>query len=369
MLEYQAPTETHAYQYNDKIYHSNSKSLGFAVTHNHRMYVRKWNERLRTLSSQYSFVPTSDIGWYSGLLAAPSGFVGTRLETVTIKDDRSYSGDDFAALMGLICSDGYAGSSEGTWNLVSFANFRESCWEDINSLAIRCGFREQPSRRGVWVRWSAGALAEWIRANCYVGGSYHATTKKVPEILKRVSSDQIQRFLNYFDDRNHVDHGFTSLYYSTSNRLIDDLQELFLKVGKLSGIRSEAPGKSAVLRNGQVAVSRNRKYILTVCGTNNLSIERNKQIETDEYKDLVYCATVPNGILITRRNNRPLISGNCWAHSSTMSQHEQPPGHLDPALASPLPRWPDAGVPPTGSIESDTTGTVGHDAIGGHPTA
>jgi hypothetical protein len=251
---------------------------------------------------------------------------------VTIKDDRSYSGDDFAALMGLICSDGYAGGSETTRNLVSFANFRESCWEDINSLAVRCGFHEKPSQRGVWVRWNAGALAEWVRANCYVSDVYHASTKKVPEILKWVSSDQIERFLNYFDDRNHVPRA-SLLYYSTSKRLIDDLQELFLKIGRTSTMCSEPP-RSSILKDGKVITSHHHNHILIVHRPGRLSLERNKQIETDEYKDLVYCATVPNGTLITRRDNKPLISGNCWAHSPTMPQHERPPpGHLDQVAA------------------------------------
>jgi hypothetical protein len=62
-------------------------------------------------------------------------------------------------------------------------------------------------------------------------------------------------------------------------------------------------------------------YHLHVRDRDTLSIDNKKHIEYQPYNGLVYCATVPNSTLITRRNNSILISGNCWVHGPTTALH------------------------------------------------
>jgi hypothetical protein len=54
----------------------------------------------------------------------------------------------------------------------------------------------------------------------------------------------------------------------------------------------------------------------------NLSITRKTQIETDHYRGAVYCATVPNGTLITRREGTVLVSGNSCVANATSQSNE-----------------------------------------------
>src|SRR5208283_1992797 len=58
------------------------------------------------------------------------------------------------------------------------------------------------------------------------------------------------------------------------------------------------------------------EFILTERKNNGLCLER-EHTKTDHYKGKVYCATVPNGTLITRKDKRILISSNCWDFSGT----------------------------------------------------
>ena len=311
-MEYQVPFQRHVYEYDGPIIGSTNRRLDFAVTPDHHMYVRKWDERRRTLSSRYSFVRAADIGWYAGFMHAPSGWLGTDVMELEVPGDRRYDGDDFVALLGLIASDGYAGGTDKTHNLVSFASFREDIRPAVMALAIRLGFKEAPSRPGVWNRWGAGALAEWLRQNCYTSPALKARSKRVPDFVKCLSQRQIKLFLHWFDDRNRDGRQF----YSTSKRLIDDLQELHLRIGKRSHI-GNVPAKvakydgcaSGEIRSGEA-------YILTVGEKDQLCIDRKKHIETGHYKGLVYCAAVPNHTLLTRRNGSVLISSNCWSYST-----------------------------------------------------
>jgi hypothetical protein len=83
----------------------------------------------------------------------------------------------------------------------------------IRALAHRLGFHEQPSRPGVWTRQDAWALAEWLRVNLYAGG-IGALHKRVPEVVKVASPQQIRMFLDHYGDKSHTrepgDQFFTS---------------------------------------------------------------------------------------------------------------------------------------------------------------
>lgn len=313
-MEFQAPFERHVYEYDGEMVHSTNRRLDFGVTPDHRMMVRKWDEAKRTLSDEYTFQRAGEIGWYAGFMNAPRGWLGTELVEVEVPGDRRYDGDDFVALLSLIVSDGFAASYEHSGDLVSFASFRPECRDRVAALAARLGFREQPSRPGVWNRWGARALAQWIFANCYVGGGLKAQHKRVPDLVKVASRRQIEHFLTWNGDQNHNRAANGEHYYSASKRMIDDLQELCLRVGRRGTITHRGP-RTGVMPQGITSTSR-ESWELVVGRTDNLCIDRKKHIETDRYKGLVYCAAVPNSTLITRRNGSVLISGNCWAHST-----------------------------------------------------
>lgn len=309
-LEFQRPFEKHVYDYDGPMVYSTNRRVDFGVTPDHQMLVRKWDHPNRTLASNYSTVRAADIGWYAGLMHAPAGQRGTEFVEVEVPGDRRYKGDDLIALMGLIVSDGYAGGSEKTRNWVSFASFREETREQVAALAHRTGFHEMPSRRGVWIRYNAGVFADWIREHCYIGGTTGAKSKKVPAFIKHASRKQIKLFLHWFDDRSRDSKQF----YSTSRQLIDDLQELHLRISIRSTI-GHTKAKETVLNDKTIRTS--PAFILHVGETESLCISRKKHIETERYRGPVYCAAVPNHSLVTRRNGTTLISSNCWFHSGT----------------------------------------------------
>jgi len=313
MMEFQKPFASHVYEYDGEMIYCTNRRLDFGVTPDHRMLLSKWDESKRTLSDEFSFHRADNIGWYCGVPHAPSGFIGTELRRVAVEGDREYEGDDFLSLLSLVCSDGYAGGSESTRNWVSFCCFRADRQQKVRELAVRIGFRESPGKPGVWIRYDAGALSEWIRANCYVQAPHRSQNKRLPEIVRVASMRQIKLFLDFFGDQDHGE-GSGGKFYSTSKRMIDDLQELHLRIGLRGTLRSREE-RTSTLKNGKEIHSKGC-YELTISTTDRLCIDRKKHIEKDRYKGLVYCASVPNGTLITRRNGSVLISGNCWAHST-----------------------------------------------------
>lgn len=314
-LEFQTPTAVQKLWHDgDMVYCINSK-LDFAVTPNHRMWLRKWNESERTLSSEYSFILAKDIGWYAGVMAAGKGHKGAELDVVNIPGDRSYNADDFIALLGLVISYGYAGGSPNTKNWVSFASFRPELVDKIAALGERLGFTRKKSNPNVWIRYSAGPLAEWIRQNCYHSGKTGAQYKRIPALIQGCSQRQIKLFLEWFDDRNRAGDAF----YSTSKVMIDDLQALHLRIGKRCSFSMKEPKVTPFAGNKAGCIKSGILYTLHVSNNDRLCIDKKDHIENRKYTGFVYCVTVPNSTLITRRNGCILISGNCWAHSPTIA--------------------------------------------------
>ena len=335
-MEFQLPLARQVFDYNGKMLYSTNSRMAFGVTPNHRMYVRKWNESNRSLNDHYEFVNAGDLGWYSGAMSAPKSSRGVEVRTMKIEGDREYSGDDFVALVSLICSDGYAGNSDKSTGYVSFCCFHEGRRPMVAALAERVGFKEQPGRRGVWTRYSAHVLAKWMRQNCY-SGEPSATTKKVPQFIKTLCGRQLELFLQYFGDQDHKKP--ISHFYSSSKGLLDDVQEILLRIGKRASIYSRPP-RQAVMEDGHV-IRGKESWQAHVYTSDKLSINRDKQIETESYRGPVYCATVPNGTLVTRRENSILVSGNCWMYGvvGAMQLRYAMTGQKAPHLNPFYPAW------------------------------
>jgi hypothetical protein len=315
-LEFQRPTALHVYDYDGPLYYSTHRSLDFAVTPNHRMYRRKWNEGQRTLSDDFSFTEMSNAGWYYGLPHATSGYSGIELEEVTIPGSLTMSGDDFVALLAVVAADGWAGGTDNTRDRVGFCCFRDDRYPAVRDLASRLGFREQPSRKGVWCR-NDGHLAEWFRQHGYTSPQLGALNKKVPDIVKECSQRQIERFLLYFGDQYDNDH--RRVFYSSSKRQIDDLQELMLRIGKRGTVCRCEP-RQAVCKGRPI--NGKEGYALVERTEDRLSVERKRNIEQERYSGRVYCATVPNSLLVTRRNDSVLVSGNSCVSFGTATAIE-----------------------------------------------
>ena len=307
-LEFQQCLEKHVYDYDGEMYFSDHGSLDFVLTPNHRMVVRPWNEQQRKLSLTNQFREIKDLGWYAGIPASTTGWTGIELERVSVDGSIELLGDDFVAMISLVCSDGWAGGElSSVRNQVSYCCFNEKRYQMVSDLSRRIGFNELPGRKGVWIRTDA-ALAKWCRENLYSSDVKRAVNKEIPSVIHSVSERQIRLFLHYFGDKTHSDE-YARCFYSSSKGMIDAIQSLLLKIGSRSRVASRDP-KDTTMKDGRVIHGVNVAWECREWTSSNLSITRKRNLATDRYKGNVFCATVGNGTLITRRNGVLLVSGN-----------------------------------------------------------
>jgi hypothetical protein len=97
-----------------------------------------------------------------------------------------------------------------------------------------------------------------------------------------------------------------------SKQLTDDVQELILKIGCSSGVNKRKHlGKPSKAKNGSPIISKHLQYGINWmkccvdCDDNSKSDE-----EWVDYDNMVYCVTVPNNIIMVRRNYKHYWCGN-----------------------------------------------------------
>ena len=89
--------------------------------------------------------------------------------------------------------------------------------------------------------------------------------------------------------------------FTICKKLADDIQEIFCLLGKSSAIfRQDNTGKN---RNTTLYTIRSHKY-------KKAKVSKLKTSKI-QYDGFIYCVEVPNSILVVRRNDKPMVCGNC----------------------------------------------------------
>lgn len=312
-LEYQPCLQQHIYKHDGPIYYANHPSLDFALTGNHRMYVYPRKARHRPGYKVLQRTTVEGLPKFCELPASTTGWLGIELEKVGVGDKWHFSGDDFISLVALVISDGNVFRNSDK-NVVSFCCFRDDRMDMVKSLAARLSIKEQESRPGVWNIYDK-ELVTWFLQNCFEDGEHTAPYKFVPSVVKCASQRQIALFLNYFGDQS-IYNGTIRRFYTSSRKMAGDIQEILLKIGKRSSI-TESPARThkRIISNGKAFIGKHPEFIIN---ENSRGVVLGKEdLVKEYYKGNVYCATVPNGTLITKRNGKLLISSNCWDFSGT----------------------------------------------------
>jgi len=155
----------------------------------------------------------------------------------------------------------------------------------------------------------------------------------VPDFVRHADADVIGVFLDAaiagdgWIQRKEQHHRKSRVYATTSKRLADDVQELFIKIGHAATMRIVDPegwhiaGRSGTICKRQYHVYErlaSRAYLDGGgCGKRGYFGKR------VNYSGRVYCATVPNGTLIVRRGGKTFIAGNCMVYAWAIGDHRE----------------------------------------------
>lgn len=337
-LEWQRIEKIHIYpNYDGEMIRLQGQKVDALFTPDHRMWKTRhiqtqayegYRPTRRDLG--WGFVPASQLKCHDALLLAPNRFVGERQDWFTVPAVSSACGavvseelripmSAFLAYLGWFVSEGWTvtKSSNTIGIRQAVGGVRECAEIDACTQAVGVkvnrylrkgktaeetedGYARQPSY--TWVMKNK-SLWSWLRENCGVDSA----SKKLPEFVFDLPGDQLNILLDalLLGDGCHPKptaykniSGKLATYFSISETLIDQVQTLAMMCG-----RASRRGKR--MKNGI--------YPVAVSTYNTRMSLLPKHISREQYKGTVWCVTVPNGLIITRRNGKPIVSGNSSA--------------------------------------------------------
>jgi len=129
-------------------------------------------------------------------------------------------------------------------------------------------------------------------------------SKFIPTNIKQLNSKLLDVLLKSLIETDGWQRSYkypSFEFYTISEKLADDVQEISIKTGKLANIYTRINNNHSKYPLYRVSIYSSMK--------NNLRIFK-KYLQEVQYNDKVYCLTVPNHFLVVRRNNKIFFAGN-----------------------------------------------------------
>jgi hypothetical protein len=217
------------------------------------------------------------------------------------------------SFLGIWLADGHtAKNKNGKIGVVGISKQKEYPVKKIQEVLDKTPFR--------WLRVKTGWTTNSVQLASYLEKLGVALTKFIPQEFKDLSTD----LLKYLFDNLILCDGWVSTkkytafgnngvattvgYCSSSKQLIDDVQEIAVKLGYCTNIYKRVRRKWKI--KGKEGVS-NPNYILRINKSKTANLLR-KNIDIIRYDDFVYDVTTePNHTIFVRRNGKAVWSSNC----------------------------------------------------------
>lgn len=180
------------------------------------------------------------------------------------------------------------------WNILN-------CKDKVDWIRDNVGLGSDKKRIPLLCKdWNTSLLKEML--NAYLSGDGNKRCTAVQR-----NGGQTHKFRSKLTD---VHTGFTT----TSKGLFDDLMEIGFKLG-LCIRQSKGPAHYVTLPSHHMPV-----YVGAITGRWACQTESNNKKELEYYKGTIHCCSVPNGLLVVRRNGAAVVSGNSYFQRKLISK-------------------------------------------------
>ena len=320
VIEYQEPDELVAYSHHKQLVSIRNRAIDLMVTPDHNMFVESQQD-FKKRRNDFRFVKAKDLQSQSVILRT-GRWVGQEVQAFVLPSVTVYDGrwsqmvaqetgpmniqmDTWLAFLGIWLADGFASkkSGEGMASYqIGICQEKPDKTNEIRTLlsTFPVSFTEGKSQ----------FTAHDKRLGEYLVQFGAAPEKYVPEFVKRLSPRQIKIFLDWYakGDGTSMKHGFR-IFYTSSKRLADDVQELLLKIGRV-GLVKQRTRKGRVWNVDHFANSSRTQFEVIERVRKLASWLDRRDFGRVKYDGKVYCATVRNHVMYVRRNGKPVWCGN-----------------------------------------------------------
>lgn len=331
-IEYHVPNDgymTYVSHYVGDMIHFKSKHVDIKVSPQHDMWVctngrkkgkMKW-KKMKAIDlynsniQNFYFTEQSD-GVYNTLdddiITIP--YIESRY-TNGNNNITSFKKSDFIEFLGYFISEGCLNSTlvnaDGKQNkfLISLTQQKskvlDSMLKCIGKLGIHFSTRTDSRDNTVEICIYHKSLWTWLSANVGI----YCTDKAIPrELINKSSIENLNILLSALilgDGTIDKRQGRTGrVYYTTSQQLADDVQEICIKLGFKAKIL-ECSGNKKKNQKSKLLYK-----VLISDSCQKYRYMKKENIHVEHYDGIMYCYNVPNHLFLTRRNGKVAIQGN-----------------------------------------------------------
>lgn len=319
-IQFQYPIKTIAKRYSGNLYIFENKETSCAVTETHRMFLAKCHRLKKNKHSPYknlekfNFIDANQIknNYFASLVTTKGKkkaiYLNKKLRE-SINPIKSLFFPDFLNLVALYVSEGCVGKynkkgeptvlrisqmDDNKDSSIYIKNTMRQIQKEYPKLRIREYKYPRINRKFKEIIWTVAnkRLAKCLVEYC----GEQAKNKTLPNWIFKMNTNEAKDFIDMLIAGDGTKRKNGMVYYSNSKKLIDQLQALCLLAGYNAKIWNAVP-------THQLYIKEQKMTILA---------KHNKHIKIKSVKnERVVCFTVPNGTLITRRNGKVAIQGNC----------------------------------------------------------
>jgi P4 family phage/plasmid primase-like protien len=308
-IEYHRPIARQRYRYRGKLLHFKGRSVDLCVTPDHALFTagshnapfRRVEARVAREKSHIYFSRCAD---WKGVeratyrLSPTYGSDGRQLRNRN--SVQTIPMDDWLALFGWYIAEGSYSRTPRNYTVVITQKKRHTR-DEIIQIAERAGFHAE--HNGTNVRICSKQLYEYLRR------FGHAADKFIPREFLQLPKRQLKIL---FDALMAGDGNSDGSAYSTiSRQLANDVQEIAIKLGMGATVTANRKTRAG-----------NTCYRVNLGKTTKHDMHRRNVHEVD-YDGEVFDVTVPNHVLMVRRNGRICWSGNCAGNSQLWRDFRQ----------------------------------------------
>jgi uncharacterized membrane protein YfcA len=302
------PSSLQKYRYNGEMIHIKTRSADIMVTPNHSIYVREQN------SKKYELIKAENLNHYAYNLLQQVGWDGEEkewFELPKIDYDVKCNGqfeqkeklkmDDWLEFFAWYISDGFIINNNSDYP-VCITQIDEKNLNRIKNCIERLGYKTFYNVKDFRIYNK--------QLYMYLSQFGKCDKKYIPQEILNLSKRQLKIFIDTLMlGDGHIGKNGIMTYYSSSKKLIGQIPEIAIKLGYSCSISErDRRGESHLSKRGVI-----RTKLIGYVAYIKISKEsffKKTNIAKESYSDYVYCCTVPEHIILTKRNGKIAWCGN-----------------------------------------------------------
>lgn len=307
-------TQLHKYSYNGMLNLYESASTNFSITDNHNLVVRSNPKSDKYLIRQFQNLPQTFV------LKGGNVWAGKNTANITFTSNYAmphggqrikkwvFDMRDWAEFLGWYISEGscYQEKRKDGRLRVLITQKKPANRQRIEGLLDRMCIKYRLN--GIQYEFSNNEIGRHLLKHC----GRRQPQRRIPVYIKNATTVVMQAFLDSFalGDGSRNSNGVGRTYTSTSNVLIDDLQEMLVKLGVAGKKTCKHIAGEEFVVEGRKVTRRNNVFTLHECGKAADHWVSKRNIHKQRYSGFVYCVSTPHKTIAVRRNGCVMWSGN-----------------------------------------------------------